>query len=188
MILYAGSGFIIALGDWVPKGVGIETSEIALSAESIARVRLALAAPAGAGQRERLTAAGKAVIRELDIPERFNSARTRGDGSFEASASRPGHSVRVRLDASERQAFVTRETSNPLRTLRNFHQLHGYRGGGLFFSWAFMLDVVSVAAILFALSGVVLWYLERRDRLGWVLLLTGTVYTSLSIALFWLLI
>ena len=109
-----------------------------------------------------------------------------GDGRFEARASRPGHVVRVRVGASESQALVAHKTSGPAYTLQSFHTLHGYHGGGLYALWAFMLDVVSVATIIFALSGVALWYLERRDRLGWVLLLASSVYTSLSIALLWL--
>jgi hypothetical protein len=78
---------------------------------------------------------------------------------------------------------VTRTEHGLLRTLRNLHVMTGYGGGPVFIAWSVMLDLVSLAVIAFAVSGVYLWYRHaRRRRLGWIVLVGSWGYTTGLIA------
>ena len=63
------------------------------------------------------------------------------------------------------------------------HQLHLFKGGGGYFIWGVMIDLVSITLILFGVSGVYLWYTLKANnrRLGWILFVSSSVYTVGSI-------
>jgi hypothetical protein len=80
--------------------------------------------------------------------------------SHEAVVPAAGGTVRITTSQ-----FSTRQT------LVHFHRLHGYGGGWVYDLWMIMYDLASAAMILFAASGIYLWYkLTKRRLLGWVLL------------------
>ena len=61
--------------------------------------------------------------------------------------------------------------------MNQLHQLHGNEGWSRFWLWGLIVDVVSVSMILFALSGVYMWYVLKKDRrLGWIVLGARTLY------------
>jgi len=84
-------------------------------------------------------------------------------------------------------AEVTEERHGWRQTLIGFHRLHGYGGGWLYDGWAVLYDLASLSMIVFAITGVWLWYkLIPNRRLGWVLLALGFSFTS-ALMLFFLL-
>lgn len=59
------------------------------------------------------------------------------------------------------------------------HRLHGYGGGWFYTLWAVVYDLASVAMIVFALSGIYMWYvLKRKHALGWVVLAASFGYSG----------
>ena len=50
--------------------------------------------------------------------------------------------------------------------------------------WAIAVDLVSVAMLFFAGSGIYLWWKSKRDALGTVLLGSGTIYVIGTIVYF----
>jgi hypothetical protein len=84
---------------------------------------------------------------------------------------RPGWTVRFEVAPDAQSATMrTREGSLLQRTIR-LHQVTGFSGGAAYFVWGLMVDLVSLAMLVFAFSGIYLWYARTRDRrLGWALL------------------
>jgi hypothetical protein len=63
--------------------------------------------------------------------------------------------------------------------LNRFHHLKGFDGGPIYVVWGIIFDLVCLAMLLFAFSGVYLWYkLTKRRTLGWILLGSSITYTA----------
>jgi hypothetical protein len=57
--------------------------------------------------------------------------------------------------------------------------MHQYGGGWLYNLWVVFYDLASLALIVFAITGVYMWYkLEGRKRLGWILLGLSFAYAG----------
>jgi hypothetical protein len=98
---------------------------------------------------------------------------------------KPGHFYSVKVPPDHSQAKLKSEKYGLVRTLIGFHRMHGYGGGFLFSCYVFLMDLASIATILYAFTGIFLWYqLIRQKRLGALLLLLGLGYTFLVVYLF----
>jgi len=105
-------------------------------------------------------------------------ARKRNDGSWQFTYSRPGD-VQQAIVHPDGRVEVTESTQNFAGTLNAFHRLHGYNGGPLYVFWAVLYDLASASMIVFALSGIYLWYkITRRRALGWALLAISFAYAG----------
>lgn len=106
----------------------------------------------------------------------------RKDGSWEFRYSRPGtvHEALV-VPAGDTVRITTRE-DNGIETMIAFHELHGYGGGKLYSVWAFFHDLASLSLIVFAFTGIYLWYkLTKKKLLGWFFLAISYGYAAATI-------
>ena len=88
----------------------------------------------------------------------------RPDGSERFTFTRPGTAIEAVIPAGGRQVIITEKTS-PFRGVANgFHRLRGYRGGTFYVIWAVLYDLASAALILFAITGIFLWYKSTARR------------------------
>ena len=95
---------------------------------------------------------------------------------------RPGTETDVKVSHESDSITVTSKRKNGISTMHQFHRLHGYRGGWNYVAWAFMYDLSSLSMIIFALTGVYLWYKTERTRWpGWVLLIGFTFLTAYTL-------
>ena len=95
---------------------------------------------------------------------------------------RPGTETDVKVSHSSDSITVTSKQKNGISTMHQFHRLHGYRGGWNYVAWAFMYDLSSLSMIIFALTGVYLWYKTERTRWpGWLLLIGFTFLTAYTL-------
>ena len=124
------------------------------------------------------------IRQDLGIDGRFSSSRKERDGSFALVFRGPGSEEKVFYNTKSDSVRITRRDYGFAQMMNRLHQFKGYRGGVVFILWAFLLDVVSVSLIFFAISGVYLWYTLKSNnrRLGWALLGGSTLYAIGSIA------
>jgi len=119
---------------------------------------------------------------QLGLHGKPQPPRKRKDGSWELTYSRPGD-VQQAIVHPDGRVEVTESKQNFAGTLNAFHRLHGYSGGGLYVFWAVLYDLASASMIVFALSGIYLWYkITRRRTLGWALLAVSFLYAGGTIA------
>lgn len=89
----------------------------------------------------------------------------------------PGLEANAVVNSRSDTVTVTTRKKNLVNVLHQFHRLHGYYGGWNYLAWAFVYDLSSVSMILFALTGLYLWYRTERVRWpGWTILLVSTVF------------
>jgi hypothetical protein len=109
--------------------------------------------------------------------------RRKKDGRWEVVCARPGYSATLTVSEELRRVEVKEVTHGWQQTLVGFHRLHGYRGGWLYLVWAVVYDLASLSLIVFAVSGVVLWYMmTRRRTAGWIVLAAGLAFTIATVA------
>lgn len=94
----------------------------------------------------------------------------------------PGTVTEVKVSYPDDSVYVTIKKGNLNTILNHFHRLNGYQGGMNYYAWAFMCDLSASSMIVFAVSGLYLWYKTERKRLaGWVVLITFTTLTAMTI-------
>lgn len=120
--------------------------------------------------------ADRAALRDLmahtaGVRGRLQPLEAGDDGSIRLRALQPGLEVVAVLSPDRSTLTVTRTRFGVVRVLRALHTVTGYEGGLAYVAWSVVLDLVSLAMIGFAVSGIFLWHRLVRDRrLGWVIL------------------
>ena len=153
ILFYAVSGITFVYAKWIPREPTRDSTVTApipaAFATSDAKLREYVASQAHARGRT----------------DGFNAIPT---GGFRQRWNAPSMRVDADVSADHTQLTITRAKSGPLRILRNFHTLSGASGGVGYLAWWLLLDVVSVAMLVFAVTGFLLWYRSTKDRrLGW---------------------
>ena len=100
------------------------------------------------------------------------------DGRWRYRYAHPGVAYEVTLSAGRDSAQIVRTEEPFLRLMNSYHRLRGYGEGGFYSLWSLLYDLASAALILFAISGIYMWYkLTRRRWPGWLLLGLSFGYT-----------
>jgi len=104
------------------------------------------------------------------------------DGSWRFRYFRPGTAYEALVSASGDSVAITETNTSLRQTLVGFHRMHGYGGGWLYDLWSLCYDLASLSSIVFAATGVYMWYkLTRRRLLGWLLLGGSFAYAGATI-------
>jgi len=162
--LYIVSGAAILFIRYLPEdGPSVTTERLTMPTTTAGLQR-------GALQRAMAEAAG--------ARGRIQPVELLPDGGARLRSQQPGLSVAAELAADGSTLTVTRTRFGIMRTLRTLHTQTGYAGGAPFILWSVLVDLVSLALIGFALSGIYLWFrLVRKRRLGWLVLAGSWGYT-----------
>lgn len=79
---------------------------------------------------------------------------------------------------------ITEHQGNLRHIFIGFHRLHKYGGGGLYDLWMVFYDLASFSLIVFALTGVYMWYKLTRKRLLGFLILGGSFSYAMAVILY----
>ncbi len=88
----------------------------------------------------------------------------------------PGDNYKVTLTPAQDTLYIQRSQQEQtlFMVLHGMHVLRGFKGGWAYTAWAVMYDVSCLAMLVFAFTGMVMWYrVRRRFRYGWWYLVTG---------------
>ena len=121
-----------------------------------------------------------------DVCERFDiygelSTKPSSNGRTAYHFFRPGYRAEISfINADSVQLRIHEGTMASV--MNDFHRLRGYKGSWTHLAWAFLYDLSCVALIVFAFSGVYLWWkLERNKRTGVIFLIVSTSITAFTI-------
>jgi hypothetical protein len=99
----------------------------------------------------------------------------------------PGDNYKVTLTPAQDTLYVQRSQQEQtlFTVLQGMHVLRGFSGGWAYTTWAVMYDISCLAMVVFALTGVVMWYrIRRRFRYGWWFLIIGILIPMGVISLY----
>lgn len=173
--MYFITGYTLTHGNWFREGeTGKQTRNVTLAISS---------RPTPLDE----TSIGPWFQKELNLRGKPQPAKKNSAGSWKFSVNRPGYTAEATLTADFTQARVAETFQDWKRTMAVYHRMHGYGGGWFYNLWVLLYDLASLAMIVFAVSGVYLWFKLVRSRLpGWIVLGCGFALT-LSMALYFLL-
>lgn len=113
-------------------------------------------------------------------------AEKNNDGSLYFEYSKPGGSFAITILPGGAKSIVKTTQFTAAGTMVGFHRVHGYGGGWLYDFYILMMDLASIATILFGMTGLYLWYKLMRKKKKWgIIILTGSFGYTIMIIL-WL--
>lgn len=120
------------------------------------------------------------AIERFDLSGQFDVEET--DELRTVRFSHPGTTVRLKVLRDYDSVHVEISKGNFISVMHQYHRLHRYEGGLNYYAWAFVYDLSAISMIVFAITGVYLWYKTERKRLvGWLVLLASTLLTGSTI-------
>ena len=164
VVMYFVTGYVLIHHDWFPD----------TPAEKSTREESLASAP-GASPEE----FSALLQRQFDLRGKRQPPVRMKDGGWKFEYFRPGVTHEAVVPPAGVRVRITTSRHSTPRTLIHFHRLHGYGGGWMYDMWMVLFDLASLSMIVFALTGIYLWYkLTRRRALGWALLAVSISFTA----------
>jgi hypothetical protein len=167
VVMYFVTGYPMIHHDWFPHSEPVKTTRT----ES----------PAYTGPKE--PAAYSNYLQEtFDLRGKLTRQQRLKDGSWEFRYSRPGTFHEAVVTPAGDSVRITTREENAIDTMIGFHRLRGYGGGKLYNVWALLYDLASFSLIVFACTGIYLWYrLTKKKLLGWIFLGISYGYAAVTV-------
>jgi len=122
---------------------------------------------------------------KFDIHAKRGEPQKKRDGSIDFGYYKPGTNYTVTVSPDRSLVVLQTKQLSASETMIGFHRMNGYGGGWLYDIYVLMLDLASIATILFALTGLYLWYRLMKKKMWGLILLSASIgYTITVIALF----
>jgi hypothetical protein len=100
------------------------------------------------------------------------------------NVARPGLLQQVDLPPGSDIVTITTTRQNLTGMLVQLHRVHGYGGGPLWNAFVFFNDLAAISCILFALSGVYLWWKTSKRKIWGILCLSASCAYGAGMVLF----
>jgi hypothetical protein len=167
VIMYFGTGYPMIHHEWFPKRAPAKTTRTE---------RLSYTG------REEPTAFSDYLQETFALRGKPTQQRRLEDGSWRFRYSRPGTLYEAVVAPAGDSLQITTRNESAIDTMVGFHRLHGYGGGNLYDLWAVLYDLASVSLIIFAFTGIYLWYkLTKQKLIGWVCLGISYLYAAVTV-------
>ena len=165
VVMYFVTGYVLIHHEWFPDATPVKS------------MREETLTPSPGTPPEEYSAV---LQRQFDLAGKRQPPVRMKDGAWKFQYVRPGATHEAIVPPSGGTVRITTTTNFSARqTLVQFHRLHGYGGGWVYDLWMVLYDLASAAMIVFALSGIYLWYkLTKRRLLGWALLATSFAFAT----------
>lgn len=171
VVMYFVTGYVLTRGNLFGKAS--ETTSTRTAAVDASKLSASPNEPAFSA----------ALQTQLAIHGQRSEGKHLKNGSWQFKYFRPGVLTEVNLAADLKSASVKEQRLGWQRIMIGFHRLHGYGGGTLYNLWAFFYDLASAAMIVFAITGVLLWYrMVKNHKPGFILLAGSLAFTVATIA------
>lgn len=120
------------------------------------------------------------ICRHYNISGEESVNRNNNENSY--SYFRPGYKAELFFSKKDTSVYVKIQKGNFGRVMNDFHRLRGYKGSWTHIVWAFLYDLSCIALLIFAFSGIYLWWkLERKKQIGIIFLFASTGITVFTI-------
>ena len=116
---------------------------------------------------------------QFDLRGHRGKPRRHNNGNWEFKYNRPGNWHKAVVYAEGDSVLITSHNGNLRDIFIGFHRLHKYGGGALYDMWMVFYDLASLSLVVFAVTGVYMWYkLTRKRLLGWLILGASCIYAG----------
>jgi hypothetical protein len=100
---------------------------------------------------------------------------------------RPGNISTAQLNTEGNKIEILhRQSISAIRLAKGTHTMRKFGGGIAYFVWGIFLDLTAISFIIFPITGIVIWFQNRKVfAAGWILLLSGFAITCFVIVMLW---
>lgn len=126
------------------------------------------------------------LMAEFDLKGRINIKQNQKE-DWIFNFNFPGNNIQITLTPAQDSLYFQqwKQETTFFTVVNRMHILRGFKGGWAYTVWAVMYDVSCVAMIVFAITGVMMWYRARkRFRYGWWFLTAGLLIPLAFIYMF----
>ncbi|MDH3649347.1 MAG: PepSY-associated TM helix domain-containing protein [Saprospiraceae bacterium] len=108
----------------------------------------------------------------------------RDNGDLVRQYASAGGSFRVTFVANKSEVEIVRTSKSTADAMIGIHRQRGYGGPLQYSLYALLLDIVGVALIVFAITGIIMWFkLLRNNKIAWIIFVGGFIYVLITIIL-----
>lgn len=169
LLMYFVSGYIMAHRPWfLPPAAPRTSKTVSLDTDnSLPLPQLA-----------------ESVKNDLFIPGRIQFPQTQPPDEALFWINHPGTMVRVDVFSQDHTVRLTTQPAGWIGTLIMLHKIAGYDNEPLFDLYAFFCDLAGVSMILFALTGVYLWWKRIKNHAMGILCLMASCGYAIGMMLY----
>lgn len=166
LLMYFITGFLLANIGWFeenqqPKSTGRSVS-IRIDDQSIP-----------------LKAIARTIKHKLKIHGKISGLTKNEAGQISFELIKPGKEHQITYSPDKHVVDIQTTEGDWLQAMVIFHRLHGYGGGFTYDVYLFMMDISSIALIVFAITGILMWWqLKKSKGLGIIILMVSLAYFS----------
>jgi hypothetical protein len=124
------------------------------------------------------------VKKQLSLTGRIQFPQSQPPGLTRFWVNRPGTMIRVDIPANEHQIHLSTQTTGLVGTLIMLHKVNGYDDQLLFDLYALFCDLAGASLILFALTGIYLWWKSTKNHTLGILCLTASIAYAAAMMLY----
>lgn len=145
-----------------------------LSGESAVQTQTISVEPGTLGNESWLPA-----LKAYGVKGRLENEFTNDEGYLVREYETVSAYFKLSLHPDQQQLTIEAHRADLAHTLEGFHRLRGYKGPLAYQVYAFMVDIMGISLIIFALTGIILWLkVLKNSRLAWGILIGGVVYVA----------
>ena len=164
LMMYFVSGYVMIHRPWFGGQAGRPPANVRTES---------LAGYTGPREAEALAAY---VVERFDLRGRANvpPAAQQPPSAIRFNVFRPGTIQQVEIPRDGDTVKITTTRENLAGVLVQLHRVHGYGGGPIWNAFVLFNDLASASCIVFALTGVYLWWKTAKRKIWGVLCLTAS--------------
>lgn len=121
---------------------------------------------------------GNEIKQQFDISGRMEYHRNKNN-SLSYLIYRPGFRHEILVKQKMDSIVIKRIENNYFTEVsKRLHRMHGFNGGWKYVVWGIIYDITAIAFILFAITGLLIWFKHRKTfKWGWIVLIPTLIFT-----------
>lgn len=118
-------------------------------------------------------------LKNHSIKGRFRREWVKDSGDMVKEYENVGNYYKITVFKNKNEVEIVSTQLNLSGKINGLHRMRGYGGPMQYNIYAVMLDLIGIALILFAITGVILWLkLLKHNKLAWTMFILGFIYVS----------
>ncbi len=167
-LFYAITGLIISKYNWFPEGdISITVDRHALNYKP---------------DTTNLSSFGNEIKQQFALSGRMGYQHNK-DSSISYLIYRPGIRNEILVHQDLDSIVIKRIENTSIHEIaKRLHRTYGFKGGWKYILWAILYDITAFSFILFAVTGIIIWFKHRKVfRWGWFVLLPTIILAFIMI-------
>ena len=125
---------------------------------------------------------GNEIKQQYSISGRMDYYRNKNN-SITFLINRPGINYEILVQPKLDSVVIKSIENHTVHEVsKRLHRMHAFKGGWVYVVWGIMYDITAIAFMLFAITGLIIWFKYRKVfKWGWIVLVPTLIFTLIMI-------